>query len=165
MNSIIQTAIPVIFEGSLVASAANITGNVFEETFSDNPPNKLMQTAAKVMQSVMLGFLAMWATINVSLAFLPNLPAIVHPIVGLTVMAVPILTHLAEKVFTDKKEMLESFSKQYGTALKVFNITTGIMAATIGLMVGGQLALVVLNALSVYSSAHLLRENCNKAKA
>lgn len=158
IDYLVSTLLCTVVGGSSIANPCEITGNIVE-TSTDN---KLLQTAAKVLQSVNMAFLSAWATFHIMDFF--NMDFLVMSAYGLTgvlalAISIPILGFAAEKIFPENKEKIEEFQKHYSTTLKVINIFAAALSLATGIYFGYELATIALNCVSIISSGFALHKN------
>jgi len=160
MNEIIQdlidTGLATIVGGSVINNPANIAGNALESS-TDTP---MLKTVAKILQSVNMAYLTIWASVNAfcivgayNLAFGPA-PII---LAGLA-LGTPLLFDLGKRMNPSRKEQLESFDQSYTAACKATNALSAAIIIGFGAYIGAPSKELISSGVSLISSAYTLQK-------
>lgn len=124
-SNLVATGLCTLVLGSESAAPMNIAGNILECTVE----KEMLQTAAKILQSVNTAFLAVWATFSIAdlLEYTTSwehyeVVSLTATVAGTLVLSIPFICLLVKNLSPENKEKIENFQRSYSTTLKIINI-------------------------------------------
>ncbi len=173
IGNVLMNQVSTLLESSIYTNPINLGGSLLET----NTKNEYLQTTSKVLQSSNLALASATAVgtalyelsdvLNLSWEASEKLVDVSMPLSALTILSIPVLSHVAKKMTPENKEMIERFEKMYSVAIKVLNIAVAaisLMALPEAVLFLGlpQVPVLMLSAASLGSSAYTLYQDLNQ---
>lgn len=161
MNELIESAllsgVATIVGSSAITSSTNIVGTAVEVVSR----SEVALVASRVVQSVLIAFMTIWASHNLVGAIYPPLICASSPFLALAAasLLIPVALRAGAHYWATNRGLIETMEGQYNVAIKASNIVAGIMTLGVSISSGVCTPLyLAMNAWSAISSSYLLRE-------